>query len=76
MTLFAHLAVFLIMYIFRVKTNYVGGGRTSCTYIRPKKINILFLISSTICHRAGRLATFFFSIFFFVFSSQIKVSES
>ena len=33
--------------------------------VRPKKINVLFPISSPICFRVGRLATFFFSLLFF-----------
>ena len=45
----------------------------NCTWdtqcLRPRKINVLFPISSPICHRVGRSATFFFlSPFFF----QIK----
>ena len=38
--------------------------------IRPEKINVLFPISSPICHRVGRLATFFFSLLFFF---QVKL---
>ena len=46
------------------------GRKTYELHLRPKEINALFLISSPICHRVGRLAAVsFFSLLFF----QVKL---
>ena len=62
--------------VFRVSsaTKIVTGNYRHIFHAKAlKKYNVLFLISSPICHRVGRLATFFFSLLFF--PRQITIGE-
>ena len=42
-------------------------------YSRPKKNNVLFPISSPICHRVCRSAFFFFPLLFFFFKVKLRL---